>query len=70
MYVYDYVYSCLSNYKKSRNWSIYFLGHADNRKYFSGLSQTRNRKEAHMFHLAIEVGKFEDVLTEKKVTLL
>ena len=33
------------------------LRHADNRKYFSGLSLTRNRREAHMFYLAKEVGK-------------
>ena len=33
------------------------LRHADNRKYFSGLSLTRNRREAHMFYLAREVGK-------------
>ena len=32
------------------------LRHADN-KYFSGLSLTRNRREAHMFHLAREVEK-------------
>ena len=29
----------------------------------------RNRREAHMFYLAREVGKFGDVLAEKKVTL-
>ena len=34
-----------------------FLRHADNRKYFSGLSLTRNRREAHMFYLSKEVGK-------------
>ena len=33
------------------------LSHADNRKYFSGVSLTRNRREAHMFYLAREVGK-------------
>ena len=33
------------------------LRHADNRKYFSGLSLTRNRREAHMFYLAREVVK-------------
>ena len=33
------------------------LRHTDNRKYFSGLSLTRNRREAHMFYLAKEVGK-------------
>ena len=31
------------------------LHHADNRKYFSSLSLTRNRGEAHMFYLAREV---------------
>ena len=45
------------------------LRHADNRRYFSGLSLTRNRREAHMFYLAREVGKFGHVLAEKKVTL-
>ena len=34
-----------------------FLRHADNRKYFSGLSLTRNRGEVHMFYLVREVGK-------------
>ena len=33
------------------------LRHTDNRKYFLGLSLTWNRSEAHMFHLAREVGK-------------
>ena len=33
------------------------LGHADNRKYFSGLSVTWNWREAHMFYLAREVGR-------------
>ena len=45
------------------------LNHADNRRCFSGLSLTRNRKEAHMFYLAREVGKCGHVLAEKKVTL-
>ena len=45
------------------------LRHADNRRYFSGLSLTRNRREAHLFYLAKEVGKFGHVLAEKKVTL-
>ena len=45
------------------------LHHADSRRCFSGLSLTRNRKEAHMFYLAREVGKFGHVLAEKKVTL-
>ena len=33
------------------------LCHADNRKYFSGLSLMRNRGEAYMFYLGREVGK-------------
>ena len=45
------------------------IRHVDNRKYFSGLSLTRNRREAHMFHLAKEVEKFGDVPAEEKVTL-
>ena len=55
---------------KNRGPGLYnSLRHADNRKYFSGLSLTRNRREAHMFYLAREVGKFGHVLAEKKVTL-
>ena len=42
---------------------------ADNRRYFSSLSLTRNRREAHMFYLAREVAKFGHGLAEKKVTL-
>ena len=45
------------------------LHHADNNRYFSGLSLTRNRREADMFYLAREVGKFGHVLAEKKITL-
>ena len=33
------------------------LHHADNRKYFSGLSLKQNQGELHMFYLAREVGK-------------
>ena len=33
------------------------LRHADNEKYFSVLTLTRSRREAHMFHFAREVGK-------------
>ena len=33
------------------------LSLADNRKYFSGLSLTRNQGEAHMFHLVRVAGK-------------
>ena len=43
--------------------------HADNRRYFLGLSLMQNRREAHMFYLAREVGKFGHVIAEKKVTL-
>ena len=43
--------------------------HADNRRYFSGLSLMQNRREAHIFYLAREAGKFGHVLAEKKVTL-
>ena len=45
------------------------LGHADNRRYFLGLSVTRNRREAHMFYLAREAGKFGHVVAAKRVTL-
>ena len=45
------------------------LCHANNRRYFSGLSLMRNQREAHMFSLAMEMGKFGHVLAEKKVTL-
>ena len=43
--------------------------HADNRKYFLGLSLTQNRREVDMFHLVREVGKFGQVFAEIKVTL-
>ena len=59
-------------YQITKNWghcSYNSLRHADNRRYFSGLSLTRNRREVHMFYLAREVGKFGHVLAEKKVTL-
>ena len=59
-------------YRITKNWGpgpYNSLRHADNRRYFSGLSLTRNRREAHMFYLAREVGKFGHVLAEKKVTL-
>ena len=42
------------------------LHHTDNGRYFLGLSLTQNRREAHMFFLAREVGKFGCVLLEKK----
>ena len=51
------VYSCLSNNKIPGPGPYNSLRHADNRKCFSGLSLTRNRKEARMFHLARELGK-------------
>ena len=47
-------------YQITKNWGpgpYNSLCHADNRRYFSGLSLTRNRREAHMFYLAREVGK-------------
>ena len=59
-------------YRITKNWGpgpYNSLRHADNRRYFSGLSLTRNRREAHMFYLAREVGKFGHVPAEKKVTL-
>ena len=45
------------------------LRHSDNRKYFSGLSLTRNRREELMFYFVREVGKSGHVLAEKRVTL-
>ena len=59
-------------YRITKNWGpgpYNSLRHADNRRYFSGLSLTGNRREAYMFYLAREVGKFGDVLAEKKVTV-
>ena len=41
------------------------LHHTDNRKYFSSPFLTRNRREAHIFHLAREVEKLGDLLAEK-----
>ena len=52
MYIHD--------YQIVKNWGpgpYNFLRHADNRKYFSGLSLTRNQGETHMFYLASEVGR-------------
>ena len=57
---------------QTKNWGpgpYNSLRHADNRRYFSGLSLTRNRREAHMFYLVRKVGKFGHVLAEKKMTL-
>ena len=59
-------------YQITKNWGpgpYSSLRYADNRRYFSGLSQARNRREAQMFYLAREVEKFWLVLAEKKVTL-
>ena len=56
-------------YQITKNWGpgpYNSLCHADNRRYFSGLSLTQNWREAHMFNLAREVGKFGHVLAEKK----
>ena len=52
--VYIHVYQMIKN---QRPGPYNFLRHADNRKYFSGLSVTRNRGEAHMFYLARELGQ-------------
>ena len=56
-------------YQIIKNWGLGPYNsprHADNRRYFSGLFLTRNRREAYMFYLAKEVGKFGHVLAEKK----
>ena len=45
------------------------LCHADNRKYFLGLSLTQNRREAHMFYLVKEEGKIWTCSCWEKVTL-
>ena len=37
---------------------------------FSGLSVTRNRREAQMLHLAGEVGKVYYILVKKKIALI
>ena len=47
-------------YRITKNWGpgLYnSLRHADNRRYFSGLSLTWNQREAHKCYLAREVGK-------------
>ena len=44
-HVYIHVYQMIKNWKPG---PINCLRHADNRKHFSGLSLTRNRREAHM----------------------
>ena len=63
------IYSCLLYNKKLGPGPCNSLRHSDNRRYFSGLSPTQNRRKAHMFYLATEVEKFGYVLAEKKVTL-
>ena len=59
-------------YRITKNWGpgpYNSLRHADDRRYFSGLSLAQNRRKTHMLYLAREVGKFGHVLAEKKVTL-
>ena len=46
------------------------LHHADYRKYFSGLSVTRNRREAHMFYLVWEVEKIWKCSCREKGTFI
>ena len=61
-------YSFLSNKKNAGLGPYNFLSHVDNRRYFSGLSLTQNRREKHIL-LGEEVGKFGHVVAEKKVTI-
>ena len=59
-------------YRITKNWGpgpYNSLCHADNRRPFLGLSLMWNQREADMFYLEREVGKFGHVLAEKKVTL-
>ena len=59
-------------YQTTKNWGpdpYNSLCHADNRRYFLGLSLTRNWREAHMFYLAREVRRLGHVFAEEKVTL-
>ena len=59
-------------YRKTKNYGpgpYNSLRHTENRRYFLGLSLTRNQRKAHMFYLAREKGKFGHVLPEKKVSL-
>ena len=60
--VYIHVYQITKNWGPGRYNS---LCHADNRRYFSGLSLMWNQREAHMFYLVREVGKVGHVLAEK-----
>ena len=66
LYVYIHVYQITKNWGPGLYNSLH---HADNRRYFLGLSLMQNQREAHMFYLAREVGKSGHVLAEKKVTL-
>ena len=52
--VYIHVYETIKNRGPGPHNS---LRHADNRKYFAGLSLTQKRREEPMFYLAREVGK-------------
>ena len=54
--VYFHVHQIIKN-RGSGTYNRGTLRHADNRKHFSGLSLTRTQREAHMFHLAREMGK-------------
>ena len=59
-------------YGITKNWGpgLYnSLRHTDNRRNLSGLSLMQNQREANMFYLAREMGKFGHVLAEKKLTL-
>ena len=46
------------------------LRHADNKKYFSGLSPTRNRREAHIFHLGREEEKIWRCFCQEKCNFI
>ena len=63
--VYIHFYQITKNWGPGPNNSLH---HTDNKRYFLGLSLTQNRREAHIFYLAREVGKYGHVLAEKKVT--
>ena len=52
-YVYIHVYQVIKNCGAGLSNSP---RHADNTKYFSGLSLTRNRRKTHMFYLVMKVG--------------
>ena len=63
------MYSCLSSHRATKNWGTgpyNSLRHADDNRYFSGLSLTWNWREGHKFYLAKEVGKFWHVLGWEK----